>query len=588
VRVALGDEPADLVLRGGIVVSTPTRELFPADIVVTGERIAAVAAPGDYPSGRAEEVDLCGRFVSPALVDPHVHIESSNLTLTELARAIVPRGVLSLCEDAHEIANVLGLPGIELLVSEGATLPLNLLLRVPGRVPALPPHLETSGHAIDLDATLELLDRPDAVCLGGDINPALLLGADPDQLTKIEATIARGKTVGGQLPGFTGRLLDASIVTGIEDTHMAESVEEVVEQLRRGLRVLLTPRIDRLPAEEWPAIIESIRDLGVDTRHLVLCSDDVHPNVLEREGHLDYRVRLAVTAGFDPIEVIQMATLNAAEHLRVDRDLGSVAPGKRADLVVLDDLASFSVSTVLYGGGIVAEAGQLIHDPAGFAYPSWSRDTIRLAAPVGADDLALHTDETSSASETVTARVVVFGGPKTMHTAPVRVDAGILQPDASADIASIAVIERHVNSGTIGKGFVSGLGIRGGAVACTVNHDSHNLVVVGDSHEAMAVAANALVEAEGGYCVVVGTEVRALVPLPIAGLLSDRPLAEVATGLDEVERALIDELGCTLSYRPIYALNFLCLPNIPDVGVTDRGVIETATMELLSTVVSPG
>ena len=404
-RVALGDERADLVLRGGTVVSTPTRELFPADIVVSGERIAAVAAPGDYPSDGAEEVDLGGRFVAPGLIDPHVHIESSNLTLTELARAIVPRGVLSLCEDAHEIANVLGLPGIELLVSEGATLPLNLLLRVPGRVPALPPHLETSGHAMDLEATLELLDRPDAVCLGGDINPALLLGADPDQLTKIEATIARGKTVGGQLPGFMGRLLDASIVTGIEDTHVAESVQEVVEQLRRGLRVLLTPRIDRLPAEEWPAIFEAIRAMGVDTRHLVLCSDDVHPNLLQREGHLDHRVRLAVTAGFDPVEVIQMATLNAAEHLRVDRDLGSVAPGKRADLVVLDDLASFSVSTVLHGGRIVAEAGQLLDDPAAFAYPHWSRDTIRLAAPVGADDLALHTDETSSAGDTVTARV---------------------------------------------------------------------------------------------------------------------------------------------------------------------------------------
>ncbi len=586
-RVALGDEQPDLVLRGGMVVSTPTREVFPADVLISGERIAAVATPGEYPSGEAEEVDLGGRFVAPGLIDPHVHMESSNLTLTELARAIVPRGVLSLCEDAHEIANVLGLPGIELLVAEGASLPLNLLLRVPGRVPALPPHLETSGHSMDLDATLELLDRADAVCLGGDINPALLLGADPDQLAKIEATIARGKTVGGQLPGFMGRLLDASIVTGIEDTHVAESVQEVIEQLRRGLRVFLTPRIDRLPAEEWPAIVAAIRELGVDTRHLVLCSDDVHPNLLQREGHLDHRVRLAVSAGFAPVEVIQMATLNAAEHLRVERDLGSVTPGKRADLVVLDDLASFRVFTVLHGGRIVAEEGHLIDEPAGFTYPEWSRDTIRLAAPVGADDLALHADGTASAGATVTARVVVFGGPKTMHTAQLTVEGGVVQPDAAADIASIAVIERHRQSGAIGRGFVSGLGISGGAVACTVSHDSHNLFVVGDSHEAMAVAANALVEAQGGYCVVVGTEVRALVPLPIAGLLSDRPLAEVASGLDDVERVLIEELGCALPYRPIYALNFLCLPNIPDVGVTDQGVIETATMELLSTVVTP-
>jgi adenine deaminase len=587
VRVAMGDEPADLVLRGGMVVSTITRELFPADVVISGERIAAVAAPGEYAAGSGEEVDLGGRFVAPGLIDPHVHIESSNLTLTELARAIVPRGVLSLCEDAHEIANVLGLAGIELFLSEGAALPLNLLLRVPGRVPALPAHLETSGHEMDLEATLSLFDRPDAVCLGGDINPALLLGVDPDQLAKIEATIARGKTVGGQLPGFTGRVLDASIVTGIEDTHVAESVEEVLDQLRRGLRVLLTPRIDRLPAEDWPAMVDALRAHRVDTRHLVLCSDDVHPNLLQREGHLDHRVRVAAAAGFDPVEVIQMATLNAAEHLRLDRDLGSVAPGKLADLVVLEDLAEFSTTMVLHHGQVVARAGRLVHDVAPFVYPPWSRNTIRLAAPVGADDLALRAGPETSANGTTTVRVVAFGGPKTMHTASLRVEDGVVQPDASADIASIAVIERHRGSGAVGRGFVSGLGLRGGAVACTVNHDSHNLFVVGDSHEAMAVAANALTEAQGGYCVVVGTDVRALVPLPIAGLLSDRPLAEVANGLDHVERALIDELGCRLPYRPIYALNFLCLPNIPDVGVTDQGVIETATMELLSTIVAP-
>jgi adenine deaminase len=580
VRVALGDEPADLVLRGGVVVSVATRELVPADVVISGERIAAVARPGEHAGPAAESIDLAGRFVAPGLIDPHVHIESSNLTLTELARAIVPRGVLSLCEDAHEIANVLGLPGIDLFVEEARALPLNLLLRVPGRVPALPAHLETSGHEMDLDATTALLDRPDAVCLGGDINPALLLGADPDQLAKIEATIARSKTVGGQLPGFTGALLDASIVTGIEDTHVAESVDEVLEQLRRGLRVLLTPRIDRLPAEDWPALAGALVAHGVDTRNLLLCSDDVHPNLLRREGHLDYRLRLAIESGFPPVQAIQMATLNPAEHLRVDRDLGLVGPGKLADLVVLDDLGDFAPAMVLHHGRVVAEAGRLTDEPPPFAYPSWSRDTVHLAAPVRPGDLAVRSE-----GERATVRVVAFGGPKTMHTTELGVVDGIVRPDPDADVASIAVIERHRRSGAIGKGFVSGLGIRGGAVASTVNHDSHNVFVVGDSHASMAIAANALAEAQGGYCVVVGDQVRAVVPLPIAGLLSDRPLAEVAEGLDQVERALLDELGCGVPYHPVYALNFLCLPNIPDVGVTDQGLIETASMELLSTVV---
>lgn len=281
VAVALGDVPADLVLRGGRVVGVTTRELFEADVVVAGGHIAALAEPGQHTVvGETEVIDLDGAYVCPGLIDPHIHIESSNLTVTELARAIVPRGVQTLVADPHEIANVLGLPGMELLLDEAATLPLDVLLRVPGRVPALPAHLETSGHEVDLAATIELLDREDAVCLGGDINPALLLGGDPDQLAKIEATIDRGKTVGGQLPGFRGPVLDASVAIGLEDTHVAESVTEVIDQLRRGLRVLLTPRIDRLPAEQWPELVTAIIEAGIDTRNLALCTDDIHPNIL--------------------------------------------------------------------------------------------------------------------------------------------------------------------------------------------------------------------------------------------------------------------------------------------------------------------
>lgn len=583
VEVALGHEPADLVLAGGRVISVTTREVLDADVVIAGDRIAALAAPGDYRIGAATEViELDGRHVSPGLIDPHVHIESSNLTVTELARAIVPRGVLTLVADPHEIANVLGAAGIHLLLDEAADLPLDVLLRVPGRVPALPAHLETSGHEMDLEATLALLDRDDAVCLGGDINPALLLGADPEQLRKIQATIDRGKTVGGQLPGFTGPVLDASIVTGLEDTHVAESAGEVIDQLRRGLRVLLTPRIDRLPAEEWPELAAAMVRNDIDTRYLVLCTDDIHPNILQREGHLDQRVRLAVAAGFDPLVAVQMATINPAELMRIDRDRGSVAPGKLADLAVLDDLATFDAGLVVRRGSVVARDHELVATLSPRPYPAWSRSTIHLPHPVTAAQLEVRVD----ADGPVTANVVEFGGPKTMRTAQLHAVDGVVRPDVSQDIVSIAVLERHRASGATGLGFVGGLGIRGGAVACTVNHDSHNIFVVGDAHESMAVAANALADAGGGYCAVVGTEVRALAPLPIAGLLSDSPLHELAAQLDEVEAVLSTELGCSIPYRPLYALNFLCLPNIPDVGVTDQGIIATATMAIVDTLVT--
>ena len=364
-------------------------------MIVAGDRIAAVApgaATGAAVDVHTEVLDLSGRFVAPGLVDPHVHVESSNLTLTELARAIVPRGVLTLCADPHEIANVLGVPGIDLLFDEAAGLPLNLFLRVPGRVPAMPAHLETSGHAVGSAGIIELLARPDAVALGGDINPTLLLRADPEQLARIDACVALGRTVGGQLPGFTGAVLDATVAAGLEDTHVAESTAEVIEQLRRGLRVLLTPRPDRLPPEEWPELAATITRRGLDTRNLVLCSDDVHPNLLLSEGHLDRRVRLAIEAGFDPVTAVQMATINAASLMRLDRDLGAVAPGRFADLVILDDLRSFEVAAVVHHGVLVSRGPALTVEPPTFVHPQWARDTMRLKEPVTAAALALGAD----------------------------------------------------------------------------------------------------------------------------------------------------------------------------------------------------
>ena len=587
VGVAIGREPADLVLRGGRVVGVDTRETFPADVVIAGDRIAALAQAGDYRVGETTEVvDLDGRHVCPGLIDPHIHIESSNLMVGELARAIVPRGVLTLVADPHEIANVLGMAGVEFLLGQAVGLPLDVLLRVPGRVPAMPAHLETSGHEVDLVATIALLDRPDAVCIGGDINPALLLELDAGQLARIGAAIDRGLTVGGQLPGFTGPELDASVACGLEDTHVAESVDEVIAQLRRGLRVLLTPRIDRLPASDWPELAAELHRQGIDTRHLVLCTDDVHPNLLRREGHLDQRVRLAIESGFDPVEAIQMATQNSAELMRIGRDRGGVNPGKFADLVVLDDLRSFDVSIVIHHGRVVARDHSLTVEIVASRAPGWTMDTVRLADEVRTaarlvDRLAVHVD----ADGPVTVNVVEFGGPKMMRRVELVATGGIVLPDSDQDIAGIAVLERHKGTAAVGLGFVAGLGITGGAVACTVNHDSHNIFVVGDDHRSMAAAVEALALAGGGYCAVVGTEVRALLALPIAGLLSEEPLDVVADGLEAVERVLLDELGCSITDHPLYALNFLCLPNIPDVGVTDKGIVETAAMRIVPTVV---
>lgn len=577
VRVAMGEAAADLVVRDARIVMVTTREIVGGDISVVDGHIAGV---GELAAGavgpRTEIVDVGGRFVAPGLVDPHVHVESCNLTVTELARAIVPRGVLTLCADPHEIANVLGLAGIELLVQEAAGTPLDLLLRVPGRVPALPPRLETSGGALDDVDIAALLARPDAVAIGGDINPALLLLADGETLGRIRTAVSLGRTVGGQLPGMVGPPLDACVAVGLEDTHVAESVDEVVDQLRRGLRVLLTPRPDRLPPEMWPELAARVRRDGLDTRRLVLCTDDIHPHLLLHEGHLDQRIRLAIASGFDPVQAVQMATINAAELMRIDRGRGAVTPGRAADLVVLDDLATFAVSSVIARGRSIARNGVLIDDLPLFEHPAWARDTVRLDRRIRADDLVLAAPPGSTA---VDATVVEFGGPKTVRTATLPVVGGVVAP--ADGVVRMAVIERYSGTALTGRCFVGGLGDLQGAFASTVNHDSHNIVVYGDDLDDMALAANTLAAAGGGYCTVARGRVLALLALPIAGLLSDRPLAEVAADLETVERSLVDDLGCTLPYRPVYALNFMCLPNIPLVGVTDRGIVETGSFALV-------
>ncbi len=584
VDVALGKVSPDVVIAGGDLVNVLTHEIYPADVLIKGDRIAAVGDAGEYDlSDDCRVIDAADHYLVPGFMDPHFHVESSSITVTELAKLIVPRGVTMVAEDPHEIANVLGMRGIEQLFAEGRGVPLHFCLRVPGRVPPLDPDCDTSGASLSLEETRLLLDWPEAVCLAGDVNSELLLRKDRTHFEKIDYTLKKGMTVSGQCAGLSGKQMNAFIAAGPEDSHVSATVEEVLDILRHGLKALLTHRPSKLEPKDFAKLAELIQEHGLDTRNILLHTDDTHANQLAKEGHLEYRIRLAIENGFDPITAIQMATINVADFLRIARDYGSISPGKYADIVLLSDLERVKADKVFIHGKLVAEGGHLVEQPPEFQYPQWTRETMHLKAPVGADDLQIF----APGQEQVRARVAVPDTPKRIEIETLDVLNGVVHPDPPKGIASMAVVERHKATGSVGKGFWK-YPMTAGAYASSVTHDSHNIFVVGVDFEDMALAVNQVAATQGGYVVVKDGQVLAQVELPIAGLLSEEPFETVAEKMEAVEKALREQLGCTIEYRPLYFLNLFSLPNVPNVGVTDKGLIASELMAPIDVVLQEG
>jgi len=584
VDVALGRAAPDCIVAGGKVANVLTRELYPSDILIKGERIAAVVAPGSarIPDG-TRVVDAAGCVVAPGLMDPHVHIESSMVTVREYARAVVPRGVTAVAEDPHEIGNVLGVPGMRLLFDEAATAPLKLFLRVPGRIPAMPDWIETSNGALDLDATRDLFAWDEAICLAGDINPSLILQHDAEQAAKIAFCAAHGHTVSGQAPGLAGAALNAYIAAGMEDSHVAKSVAEILENIRLGLRSVITlrpgRRLDRGHFRELAALI---REHRLDTRLLQFCTDDIHAHHLFAEGHLDHRLRVAIEEGFEPMVALQMATINVAEGLRIDRDYGSVSPGKYADLAIFRDLATVDVAKVMIDGAIAYdETGYQPESVPAFRYPDWAKSTIHTKGRIASDDVMIRVPHNAHRA---VVNCISATTPRKRHERPLEIHNGVIMPDPAQDIAAIAVIDRHRASGRCGRGFVTGMSLKRGAVAASVSHDAHNLFALGIDYGDIALALNHLVELGGGYAIAVDGAIVAELPLPIAGLMTEAPLAEVAARTERIERMLVERLGCTQRTQTLAALNFLCLPNLPHYGFTDRGLVDSHEIALVDPV----
>ncbi|HWH95882.1 MAG TPA: adenine deaminase [Baekduia sp.] len=559
VRVARGREPADLVVRGGRVVDVLTQQVRTADVAIVGDRIAAVG--GGLPAGR-EVVEAAGSYVAPGFIDAHVHIESSLVAPGRFADAVLPHGTTTIVSDPHEIANVLGNAGVEWMLAASEGLDLSVLMMAPACVPASP--LETAGARLEAGDLMALATRhPRVLGLAEMMNYPGVLGGDPVELAKLVAFAEAGHLVDGHAPGLVGSDLQAYLAAGVVSDHECLTAAEAREKVAHGMTVFLREATNaRNLLDVLPAVT---RD---NARRFAFCTDDRVPGELLDDGSIDALVRMAIGAGLDPLIAITLATLNAAEHYRL-RDRGAVAPGRRADLVLFEALDDVRPSLVVAGGRIAARDGQRVGGAA--AAPGGLPPTMNVAWR-GDLRLARAGDRVRTIG-LVEDQLVTTSAVIELHG-----DGAYASPEPDADLLRLSVIERHHATGNVGAGFVSGFGLRAGALASSVAHDSHNIVVAAADDGDGLVAARAVAELGGGLVVAAGGEVRATVPLPLAGIMADRPPRAVADDLARAE-GVARELGCRVA-APFMALSFLALPVIPSLKLTDHGLVDVDAFAL--------
>jgi len=578
VRVALGKKPADLVIKGGKLVNVETSEIEPrVDVAIKGSRIALVGDARHCVGNRTRVVNARGKYILPGLLDAHVHIESSMLTATQFARAVLPHGTTGVFIDPHEIANVLGMRGVKFMLDEGDRLPLKVFVTLPSCVPSAL-GLETSGAEINHKDIVKGLRWRRVVGLGEVMNYPGVLAGNKKICGEIDAALNAQKVVEGHAPGLLGKELAAYIAAGVRSDHESFSPEEAVQKLRLGMALEMR---EGSATKNLAALVKPILKFKLDTRHCLLATDDRHPEDLMEEGHIDHVIRRAIEEGIDPIKAIQMATLNTAEHFELDREMGSISPGKIADVVMVGNLEKFNVEQVIANGKLVAERGKLkvalpVRKP-----PSFAEKTMKLKRGVNVEDFKI-----MAKAGKVKARVIgITEGQIVTSQRIERLAArgGAVLPDVKRDIAKVAVVERHRATGNIGLGFVRGFGIRRGAIASSVGHDAHNITVVGVSDVDMATAVNTIASAGGGQVVVSRGKVLVRVDLPIAGLMSDEPVEVVSAQLEKLHLAA---KGLGIKMRsPFMQMAFLPLAVVPELRITDKGLVDVKGRKIVSLLV---
>ncbi|MCX6011226.1 MAG: adenine deaminase [Chloroflexi bacterium] len=545
--VAKGELPADLLLSNAKIINVFTGEIEDGNIAICGDRIAGV---GDYHQAK-EVVDVGGRYIAPGLINGHIHPESSMLDIGQYARAVVPHGTTTLVTDLHEIANVCGVEGIKYILERARRLPFNLFLMAPSCVPAT--NLETSGATLGPEEIRRILKWKECLGLGEMMNFPGVIGGDEAVLKKID--LAKGKIIDGHAPGLTGKELSAYIAAGIYSDHECVALDEAKEKLRQGMFIMLREGSSEKNLE---ALLPLVTDQSWQRCMFVV--DDRTGADLLRDGDIDAVVRKAIRLGLEPVRAIQLATINTAGYFRRE-GLGGIAPGYFADLIVLGDLPELQIDMVFYRGKLVAEGGKPLFSTPPATNQSLT-DSVNIK-PFKIERLRLTpSGKAEPVIEVVPGQIITRK----------RMEKISSVPDLERDILKLVVVERHRATGNIGVGLVGGFGLKRGALASSIAHDSHNIIAVGTSDEDIFAAIKEIERLRGGLVAAGGGKILANLALPVAGLLSDEPLETVVSKLERLERTAV-ELGARLP-SPFAALSFLALPVIPEIRLTDRGVVE--------------
>jgi adenine deaminase len=581
IAVAARRAPADLVIRDCAWVNVHSREVLPgSDVAIKAGRFASCGQDAGAMIGTDTVViDAGGRFLIPGLCDGHMHVESGMLTVSQFVRAVLPHGTTTMFVDPHEVANVLGLEGVRLMHDEAIVQPVNVYVQMPSCAPSAP-GLETPGAEIGPADVAEAMGWPGIVGLGEMMNYPGVVAADAKMLAEIAATQRAGKTVGGHYASPDLTDFPAYAAGGPADDHEGTREEDAIMRVRQGMRAML-----RLGSAWYDveAQITAVTEKGVDPRGFVLCTDDCHSGTLVNDGHMDRVVRHAIDCGLDPLIALQMATINTATHFGLERELGSVAPGRRADCILTSDLRTLPIETVIARGVVVAEAGRCLAPLPSFRWPDAARRTVHMRRDLTPEDFDVPAPGAANRVRARVIGVVENQAPTRALEADLAVRDGLVE--AAGDVAQIALVERHRGTGGVVNAFVSGFGYDTPcAVASTVAHDSHHIIVVGTSKADMARAANRLRELGGGVTVWRDELELAHVALPIAGLMSDAPAGEVAECAQGVVAAMA-ACGCRLN-NAYMQHSLLALVVIPELRISDLGLIDVTRFEKTDLLVS--